>query len=198
MRDVRRAIIASLALLLTCGIAPHLAADELTMAVERDLAALGYDTGPVDGRETMETVIAISKFQAENQLEVTGEITPQLAGTLSARASGGLQDSRPITPPTAQAPLPTANPVDQEAARQACLQRKVEEAQEAQKTKRGLSRLMSAVVRTATRQGNPEVARTINEVHATNATVEDLTAAARDLGLTESDLAGCDTAGVQP
>ncbi len=51
-------------------------ADDLTLMVEKDLAALGYATGPVDGEETMETVIAISKFQAENQLEVTGEVTP--------------------------------------------------------------------------------------------------------------------------
>ena len=30
------------------------------------------------------TVIAISRYQAENGMEVTGEATPQLAGILSA------------------------------------------------------------------------------------------------------------------
>ena len=59
-------------------------ADDLTMMIEKDLAALGYETGPVDGEETLETVIAISKFQAENNMEVTGSVTPQLAGILSA------------------------------------------------------------------------------------------------------------------
>ena len=54
--------------------------------VEENLAALGYDTGPVDGVETMKTVIAISKFQAENGMEVSGEVTPQLAGILAAKA----------------------------------------------------------------------------------------------------------------
>jgi peptidoglycan hydrolase-like protein with peptidoglycan-binding domain len=194
MSEVRRQIIAPLALFLTCGIAPHVAADELTMAVERDLAALGYDTGPVDGQETLETVIAVSKFQAQHQLEVTGEITPQLAGMLAARASGRAESPITHAAPAAAGSPAGANP----AARQACLQAKVEAAQEAQKTKRGLSRLMSAVVRTATRQGNPEAARAANELYAANATAEDLTAVARDLGLTDDDLAECDTAGGQP
>jgi hypothetical protein len=35
-------------------------ADELTAMIERDLAALGYETGNVDGEADMRTAIAIS------------------------------------------------------------------------------------------------------------------------------------------
>lgn len=163
-------------------------ADELTMMVEKDLMALGYDTGPVDGEETMETVIAISKFQAENNLEVTGEVTPQLAGTLSAKASN------PGSAPAAAAAASTAATDDAaalQAAQQACLQRKMAKAQEKAQTKRGLGRLMSAVTRTASQQGNYEVSAAAGDIYNANATADDLAAAAKDLGLSKNDIDKC-------
>ena len=42
--------------------------------VEQDLDRLGYGPGPVDGEETMETTIAITKFQAASNMEITGEV----------------------------------------------------------------------------------------------------------------------------
>ena len=67
--------------------------DELTQLVQQDLARLGYDPGPVDGHPGTKTIIAVSRFQSEHGLEVTGEITPQLAGIIQAeiskRGSGG-------------------------------------------------------------------------------------------------------------
>lgn len=181
------AVPVSLALLFAAGAA---SGDELTLMVETDLSALGYATGPVDGEETMETVIAISKFQAENQLEVTGEVTPQLAGILSARASGAAP-----APAAAPAAAAAPDPAALEAARQACLQKKMADAQAAQQKKRGFGRLMSAVTRTATRQGNYDIAQTASDVYDANATAEDLAAAARDLGLTEDDVAACQNPG---
>lgn len=56
----------------------------LTETVQRHLQALGYDVGAADGEMSMETVIAISTFQSEKGMEVTGEVTPQLLGVLSA------------------------------------------------------------------------------------------------------------------
>jgi carboxyl-terminal processing protease len=56
--------------------------------VQRQLKALGYDPGNTDGTESMQTSIAISQFQAENKMQVTGKASPQLAGVLSARLSG--------------------------------------------------------------------------------------------------------------
>ncbi|MEQ9004866.1 MAG: peptidoglycan-binding protein, partial [Pseudomonadales bacterium] len=57
--------------------------DGLVGMVQRDLTALGYDTGGASGEMNTATIVAISKFQAENGMEVTGEVTPQLAGILS-------------------------------------------------------------------------------------------------------------------
>lgn len=61
--------------------------DNVTQMVQRQLKALGYDPGNTDGDESMQTSIAISQFQAENKMQVTGKATPQLAGILSARLS---------------------------------------------------------------------------------------------------------------
>ena len=167
-------------------------ADDLTMMVEKDLAALGYDTGVVDGEETMETVIAISKFQAENQLPVTGEVTPQLAGILSAKISSGGQ---PVAPAPAPAPQPAPDPAALQAAQQACLQEKMAAAQAAQKKKRGFGKLLSAVTRTAVDAGNYDIAQKTSDIYSASATADDLASAARDLGLTEDEVAACQNPG---
>ena len=177
------------AILLAADLAATATADELTMMVEKELAALGYDTGAVDGEETMETVIAISKFQAENGMEVSGEVTPQLAGILAAKAANPDLETGAAAP--AAAAPPTRDPAELQAAQQACLQEKMAAAQEAQKKKRGFGRLLSAVTRTATQQGNYDVARTTNDIYSASATADDLAAAAKDLGLTEDEIAAC-------
>lgn len=58
--------------------------DDLTQSAQNMLEALGYDPGNTDGELGVETTIAISQFQAEKGLEVTGEVTPQLVGMLAA------------------------------------------------------------------------------------------------------------------
>jgi peptidoglycan hydrolase-like protein with peptidoglycan-binding domain len=94
------------------------AADELVQIIEEKLAALGYDTGDVDGEATVKTAVAISQFQAENGMPVTGEPSPQLAGILSAKAGGSNAAAKSqVAPPEG---------VDT-AAVEACLDRKREE-----------------------------------------------------------------------
>lgn len=56
----------------------------LTESVQRHLEALGYDVGDINGESSLETTIAISTFQAEKGMNVTGEVSPQLLGILSA------------------------------------------------------------------------------------------------------------------
>jgi hypothetical protein len=56
----------------------------LTQSVQKNLKALGYDPGNIDGEASVQTSIAISQFQAEKGMAVTGEVTPQLAGILEA------------------------------------------------------------------------------------------------------------------
>jgi hypothetical protein len=94
---------------------------------------------------------------------------------------------------TSMAPPATTAPTQESLrlAQQQCLQEKVAAAQNAQKKKRGLGRLMNAVARTAMRSGNHDFARTVGDVYNANATAGDLAAAARDLGLTEDEVAAC-------
>jgi hypothetical protein len=88
------------------------------------------------------------------------------------------------------APVPDTD-AEKKAAQQACLARKVKEAEEANKKKQGLGRLMSAVSRVAGRYGGADVSETVTEVYSAKATAADVAAAARDLGLTESDIEEC-------
>lgn len=169
-------------------------ADDMTMMVEQELDRLGYATGPVDGEETLETTIAISKFQAENNLAVTGEVSPDLIRSLMAAQPG--ESAAPAAAPAAAAAAPAASvaepdPATLQAAQQACLQEKIAAAQASQKKKRGFGRLLSAVTREAYRAGDYDLARTTNDIYSASATADDLSAAAADLGLTEDDVAEC-------
>ncbi len=172
-------------------------ADELTQIVQRDLTALGYDTGGVDGKAGTKTAIAVSRFQAEQGLEVTGEITPQLAGRIQAelsRQNSGGRSGRAAA--ELSAPPPAAREqADLEARRQVCLQEKIAEAEQAAKMKSGLSKVFSAISRTASRYGGSEVASqistTANDAYSINATMSDLEGAARDLGISQSDIDAC-------
>lgn len=177
-------------------------ADELTQIIQQDLVTLGYDPGNTDGEATTETIIAISKFQAEHDLEVTGEATPQLAGVIKAAISQRNAPAAPVagTPIPASAaaaatPAPAAqDPAALEAARQACLQDRIARAQETNQKKRGFGSLMRAVSRTASRVGGDtgyDIARTTHDIYNVNATAADLESAAQDLGLTQSDIEEC-------
>lgn len=177
------------ALLLTTFMftAPGAAADQLTQIIQEDLAALGYDVGEANGELTTATIVAISKYQAENDLEVTGEPSPQLAGVIKS----SLKNSAPA----AGSGDPQMDAATLQAAQQACLQQKYAEAQEKNKKKRGLGRLTSAITRTAGRLGggdtSQKIAQASYDVYAVDATAKDLSAAAKDLGLTEDDVEAC-------
>ncbi|CAA0090991.1 Uncharacterised protein [Halioglobus japonicus] len=169
--------------------------DELVQIVQQDLTTLGYDTGTTDGEAGTKTIIAVSKFQAEHNMEVTGEITPQLAGVIQAAISqqsasaGSVQVavSAEVTPEEAQADL--------KARQEACLQEKVEAAQQAAKTQSGIGKLLSAVTRTASQYaGTDSVAKihdTTGQIYSANATMGDLKGAAADLGISDSDIDDC-------
>lgn len=168
-------------------------ADELTKMVEQDLDRLGYAPGPVDGEETIDTTVAITKFQAAHGMEITGEVSPELARALmAAEPAGAGAPAAVAATPAAAAPPPEPDPAALEAARQACLQERMAAAQESQKKKRGFGRLVSAVTRTAMQDGNYDLARTTSDIYSASATADDLSAAAKDLGLTEDDIAACE------
>jgi peptidoglycan hydrolase-like protein with peptidoglycan-binding domain len=149
----------------------------LVVMVQKHLTNLGYDTGNTKGDMNTETIVAISQFQAENGLPVTGEVSPQLAGILAAQSS-------------AKAPEPT--PEELKGAQQACLQEKMEAAQAAQKKKRGFGSLLSGVGKVAAQMGNYDIAGYTHDIYQANSTAEDFKQAAKDLGLTEEDIAACE------
>jgi peptidoglycan hydrolase-like protein with peptidoglycan-binding domain len=179
-------------MLLAILLPPAASADDLTEIIQKDLVALGYEPGNISGEMSTETVVAISKFQAENNLDVTGEPSPQLAGVikaqLKAKNNGGAQAS-------ASAAAAARDPAALQAAQQACLTEKYEQAQASQKKKRGFGSLMRAVGRTAARFGGNdfarEMAQTSRDVYDVNATAADLDSAAKDLGLTSDDIEAC-------
>ena len=166
-------------------------ADDMTLMVEQDLDRLGYATGPVDGEETMETVIAISKFQSEANLPVTGEVTPELARALMTQKEAPAAGAG--TSATATDTAAPQDPAALQAAQQTCLQEKMAAAQASQKKKRGFGSLIRAVTRNVGYDSG--VAETMNDVYNANATADDLASAAKDLGLTEDDVAACQNPG---
>jgi len=64
-------------------------------------------------------------------------------------------------------------------------------AQNAGKKKQAFGLIMNAVRRTATRLANFDLVRTVDDVYEADATAVDLAEAAKNLGLTEDDLAAC-------
>ena len=176
-------------------------ADELTQIIQKDLIALGYDPGNIQGELSTETIVAISKFQAEHNLDVTGEPSPQLAGVIKAQIKarnnpGGGAASAPAVAAAGKAGPQEMDPAALREAQQACLQEKVQAAQASQKKKRGFGSLMRAVTNTAIRfGGNNELARAVRDtsydIYRVDATAADWERAAEDLGLTQDDLEAC-------
>ena len=71
----------------------------------------------------------------------------------------------------------------------------MEQAQQSQEKKRGFGRLLGAAGRIAGRFGGADVSQTMGDVYTANATADDLAAAAKDLGLSESDIESCKNPG---
>lgn len=174
-----------------------LAADpELVKLAQKELITLGYEPGNIQGEVDTQTTVAVSKFQAENNMDVTGEVTPQLVGVLRAARSKGTQSGARTASTSATVPVQQQQPQGAlQQRQQACLQEKHAAAQERQKKKRGAMRLLSAVSRTSQQFGDGKLAETIDttarNAYDVNATAEDLSAAAEDLGLTEAEMEEC-------
>jgi peptidoglycan hydrolase-like protein with peptidoglycan-binding domain len=187
-----------LVIVLACCQAGVVLADELTQIVQQDLTTLGYDTGGVTGTASTKTIIAVSRFQSEHNMEVTGEITPQLAGVIKAaisRQGGTGNASQPAVAATPKL-TPAEAQADLKARQQACLQEKVAAAEKSAQTKRGFSKLFSAVSRTASRFGGgdtaAQISTTASDASSVNATITDLEGAAKDLGISQSDIDACE------
>jgi peptidoglycan hydrolase-like protein with peptidoglycan-binding domain len=54
--------------------------------VQANLASLGYNPGPIDGRAGGQTRAAVRQYQADHGMAVTGELSPDLAQDIYAKA----------------------------------------------------------------------------------------------------------------
>jgi len=108
--------------------------------------------------------------------------------SMSTGAAIGAQATMPVAPAAAPAPQVAGGKTPQ----QLCLEEKIHRKQEAQQKKRGVGRLLGAAGRVAGQFGGAELARAANDVAVASATADDLAAAARDLGITEDEIAACE------
>jgi len=67
----------------------ELTSNNMLQSVQKHLEALGYSTGNTNGDASLDTTIAISQFQAEKRIDVTGEVSPQLLRALAAEVDKG-------------------------------------------------------------------------------------------------------------
>jgi hypothetical protein len=145
-------------------------------------------------KEYMQTVpgVSASSCIGFGQSQGQGDSPATLSGfppASPAQASPPTVSQAPPSQPPASSPQYEGAALEK--AQQACLQEKMAAAQAAQKKKRGFGSLMKAVARTAGSMGNYDVSKTIGDVYNANATAEDLASAAKDLGLTEDEVAAC-------
>lgn len=87
-------------------------AEHLIKAVQRELAARGYDVGPEDGKSSGRTAAAISSYQKGQGLPVTGVATDELlrhillGGSVQpvAGSTGSVEPDKPVQPAKASNP----------------------------------------------------------------------------------------------
>ena len=195
MRNTLPFVLCSGLLILAHGMSAPAHADELTQQLQMNLVKLGYDPGSIDGEATTATAIAVSQYQADRDMPVTGAISPMFANLVATDASKiGSSGSAAVSTDVGAA-APVQDPDALRAAQEKCLQDKVAAAQSANKTKRGFGKLIGVIARTASRHGNHDVSRTASDVYRVNADASDLASAAKDLGLTEDEVQACQNPG---
>jgi len=85
-------------------------ADDAVRSAQTVLQSAGYYAGPVDGELNAETKGALRRYQIRNQLEATGELTPETIAALNKES-----ENTPATTPTTPPPQPTTPAPEQPA-----------------------------------------------------------------------------------
>ena len=150
----------------------------------------------------LELVTEVHAIHVNPDQATMREVQMAAAAASLGGATGGVMgmSMNAVPPAAAQASAPTgpatpAAAADGRGAQQACLEERARKQQQAQKKKRGLGSLVSAVARNAGRLGGEAITSVIGEAQNARATADDLSAAAKDLGLSEDDVAACRDAG---
>ena len=79
----------------------------LVVQAQRELAALGYDPGPVDGKAGARTRKAVAAFQRAQDLDPDGLVTPDLIARLAA-VGGAAEDGSAASRPEPESRAPAA------------------------------------------------------------------------------------------
>lgn len=171
--------------------------------VEQKVAAMPAGQRDMAMAQMGPQMAMLKKMAAGGGMEMVTDVR-QILVNPDAAALQGLNGT-PMTAPNGNTAMPvaaaavpaaaTASPAAAESAQQACLREKMAEAKKKQQNKRGLGNLLNAASRLAGRFGGADVNQAMGDVSTANATATDLTAAARDLGLTEDEIAACENAG---
>jgi len=140
---------------------------------------------------TMEFETRIDRIRVNAGLPDQAEIASSLFGGATGfpGASAGA-----FTPSSPGASAVAAEPQVDPAAQQACLQEKIEAAQAAaQPRRRGIGGLLGGIGQAVSQLSNLDIGGLAGSLYGPDASDEDIEARARELGLTEQDLADCRT-----
>lgn len=170
--------------------------------MEKELAAMPEGQRQMIMRQMGPQMQMMKSMASGGGVETVTEVREIIVNPDSAQVQpAGLPQAVPAAPgiaagapATAAATAASAAPTPEaasEQARQACLKQKMEQAQAAQKKKRGFGSLLNAASRAAGLLGNQSVSKTAGDVYTASATADDLASAARDLGITEDEIAEC-------
>lgn len=147
------------------------------------------------GEKGQRISMELTEFHLREQdpaiFELPDGLQPMNMGSLSGLGAMMQQGG---TDPAPADETSTEVPQDVSAEQQACLERAIKKAEEEQakaKKKRGFGRLMRAASRVASRFGSSEIAQISSDVYTADATAADISAAAKDLGITEDEIENC-------
>lgn len=128
--------------------------------------------------------------QDPQHFEVPPNLKPMNMGNMAGL--GQLMKQQQAAPGAAPAGTAAEGQDDLATAQQKCLQEAMSAAQEQQKAKRGFGRLLGAASRVASRfGGGGDLAQATSDLYSADATAADISAAAKDLGITEDAIERC-------
>jgi hypothetical protein len=157
--------------------------------IKMDMVYTG--AGEKGRRITMQFTELNMRAQDPAIFELPANLKPMNFGNMGQMMNMGGAQQAPATPSSGGA---AASSADLSAKQQACLEEaaaRSAKAQESQKKKAGFGKLMGAVARTASRYGVSGVSKASHEVYSANATANDVSIIADELGITEAEVEDC-------
>lgn len=162
-------------------------ADELVKQIQQDLNTLGYDAGTADGKMGVKTQMAIGKFQKTYGLPVDGK--PSVSVAIAISEAKDASSSR-VAARTGAAETVSQPSAEQLASQEACLKRKAEEAQAAQKSSM-FGALTDMAGTMLSSFGQHELAMMLGQAKTVAQQAETVSQLSKDLGISEQQVQEC-------